>query len=639
MEISQDTLTIGFSGHLSLDDTPEDTLRSALDATFTLVRDAARAALQSASTVGAGPKDQKAILRLLTGYGPGADRLAVNTWRQLGDGPVHAVFPYLDPDDQYVAWTDDPAIASLEARVAGIGTSFDAFTVLDGAKGQTDVAPRHAHLEVAHVLTEWSQVLVAFWNGKPGGDGGTADSVFLALKNGVPVLWIRADASVQLNLVDPSKLGNCSSARELAEKLGDTNGSGLTHPPEVKILSELFDPLFARPRAGAHHDAHPASDPVEAFNRHVQSIAFDADGAVIPEAWWTRIRFGIYGAFVSALSYGAVCKTKSMRSPPIESGRFFWFWRSKPAVDITDRMDPIRLLFLQADTVADRLSDRHRSTQIVISVLAILAVAVAMVPAIASDWKVHCVAFELLILVLGGLTYRWGKKAGNDLVWSDARRLGERLRAVRVLWPLGRDQSGIRPGPPASWSEWRVKKLLRQVGPPTGRLDHCEMLKRADVARVSLAKGQMAYHWRTKRRHGRIHKNIERIENSLFYGLLVLLVVYLAAYGCYILNLLDVPPPLFGKAVLFASAVVPAVGAAFIATESRFEFGHSAHRSAEMARRFKSLNQELKAEIEKGDDASLTYIYQKLGEVADLALADVDSWRDDLDRRGLIMQG
>lgn len=637
MTEAKNTLTIGFSGHLDLGETPEEALRGALQKAFALTAEAVRTTHQRTSKNTGGSDSEEAILRLLTGFGPGADRFAVEVWRQSGQGPVHALFPYLDPKKETVAWTDDPATAHKCACVTGIDTAFDAFTALDGAAGQVETPPRHAHLEVSRWLTRWSQVLIAFWNGKAGGIGGTGDSVFLALKRGVPVLWIRADASAELNLIDPSKLGSDTNARELAATLARPNHGGLTRPPETQWLAELLGQFLAVPSADDGHRGLPASDPAEAFEKHSRSITFDADGMIIPEAWWQRIRFGVYDFLVSILSSGVAPKNKSTRSRRSRLRRFVW--RNRPAADAADHLDPVLHLFLRADAIADRLSARHRSTQIVISALAILAVAVAMVPALAPGWKVICVAIEFVILVLGGLTYKRGKKAGNELVWSDARRLGERLRGLLVLWPLGVEANGIGSGPPTSWSEWRVQTLLQRIGPPTGRLDRQEMLKRAEAARITLVEGQATYHRGVEKRHERVHEKMEQIESILFYGLLALLLSYLGMYGGYIMGFWFKPPTPFGNVVLFASAVVPAIGASFIAMESLFDFRPSAHRSAEMAARFENMNRALQEEIEKGDKAHLTKLHPMLGEASALALAEIESWRDNLDRRSLIKQG
>lgn len=634
MTDAHNTLTIGFSGHLDLGEVPKKELRTALENAFALTTEAARTALQRTSKRTEGSNSKKAALRLLTGFGPGADRLAVNVWRRSGQGSVHVLFPYLDPDEEMAAWTDDPITALAGARVADINTSFEAFTALDGTAGQAETPPRHAHLEVTRWLIGWSQILVAFWDGKVGGVGGTSDSVFLALQSGMPVLWICANASVELSIIDPSQLGSHTNARELAATLVQPNHGGLTCPLEAEGLATLLGRYLGIPPVDDGHSGYPSSYPLEAFEEHSRFITFDVDGKIIPEAWWERTRFGVYRTFVSMLSSGTVPKKKLESSRCSRLRRFFW--RNKPAAD---RLEPILRLFLQADAVADRLSDRHRSTQIMISGLATLAVAVAMAPALAPDWKAACVAIEFIILVLGGLTYRHGKKAANDLLWSDARRLGERLRSLLVLWPLGHVATGVRPGSSISWSEWRVQTLLRQIGPPTGRLDHKEILKRASTARISLVEGQAIYHRKVEKQHERVHEKMEQIENALFYGLLALLLSYLAAYGGYIMGFWYKPPALFGNVVLFASAIVPAIGASFIAMESRFDFRHSAHRSAEMASRFENLNRVLQKEIEKDDKASLTSLHQMLGEVAALALTEVDSWRDDLDRRSLIMQG
>lgn len=633
----RDTLTIGFSGHLTLRDTPEEKLQAALVNAFALTTEAVRNALQLPPKSTEEADSEGAALRLLTGFGPGADRFAVNVWRQGGQGPVHVLFPYLDPDEETVAWTDDPATAAVQARVSDIDTSFDAFTALDGAAAQTETPPRHAHLEVTRWLTRWSQVLIAFWDGEAGGVGGTGDSVLLALQRGVPVLWIRADASVELNIIDPSRLGNDTNARGLAATLAQPNHGGLTCPPVPEGLAELLVRRLAIPPVDDWHLGYPTPDPVDAFEKRSRSIMFDADGMIIPQVWWQRIRFGVYNTFVNTLSSGAVPKKKSPRSR--RSQLRCLFWRNRPAAGAAERLEPMLSLFLRSDAVADRLSNRHRSTQIVISGLAILAVAVAITPALVPDWKAACVAIEFAILVIGGMTYRRGKKAGNELVWSDARRLGERLRGLLVLWPLGKDANGIPPGPPTSWSEWHVQTLLQKIGPPTGRLYHEEMLKRSEAARISLVEGQAHYHRNVEKRHERVHQRMEQIENALFLGLLALLLSYLGAYGGYITGYWYKPPAPYGDIVLFASAVVPAIGASFIAMESRFDFRPSAHRSAEMARRFENLNRDLRKEIEKTDEASLTKLHDMLGEASALALTEVDSWRDNLDRRSLIMQG
>jgi hypothetical protein len=127
--------------------------------------------------------------RLISGYAPGADRIAVECWNALNLPPPELVFPYADPSTGEFL-TDEPAQAGPDERVKG----------KDAEKiGKPRVAaPRtggEAHSAQALDIIENCGVLVAVYDGNgASGVGSVGDTIAQARARGLAVIEVMRGA-------------------------------------------------------------------------------------------------------------------------------------------------------------------------------------------------------------------------------------------------------------------------------------------------------------------------------------------------------------------------------------------------------------------------------------------------------------
>jgi hypothetical protein len=111
--------------------------------------------------------------------GPGADQLFSRITLELG-GALYAVIPCRRYREQF---QDQAAQAEFDR----LYRQASYFETLEQYLDSTS----EAHMAAGRVVVERSTVLVAVWDGKPGGHGGTADVVAYAREREVPVevIW------------------------------------------------------------------------------------------------------------------------------------------------------------------------------------------------------------------------------------------------------------------------------------------------------------------------------------------------------------------------------------------------------------------------------------------------------------------
>lgn len=625
-DLSSLHLTVGFAGHRQM--SGSEALPSLMSRAFELIKNTADALSRSSD-----PQ-----LRLLTGYAPGADRVAVSCWKQHLRGSVHGLFPFLDPDspESPIAYTNRPGKTSDEDRVDVRDSDlFDKVTVLDGASRENEVPGRSAHLEQARWLVRFSDILLVVWNGKPaGGPGGTADSVELALDKEIPVLWINSEDPGELMLIRPGDIWQDLSMGELCVRLTPENRREFAEPATVEGLTTILQPHLEPPWHLSSHDPGET----QAHPERISFLAFEESAAAV--------RDGKRRSLTDRLISGQFERFKRLmagRDPQrIPTAR--------PADISTNPPDDLKDSFAIADEVANRLGAEHRSVQLMLLYLATWAVFFGIVPA-AKDigilkefhfLKIVCVSIEGVILLTMLWVWNSARKLRRHRAWSDARRWAERLRAMQSTWPLGIDVNDGNATPAATWTEWQAKAMLRKLGPPAGNMTG-EIHKAAlEAGRVNIVESQIRYHDGNHSVAHRVHHRMEGIENKLFGMLLSIIVVFLIWSSLPYLGLpwdspwLNPPKP-FAAILLILSGVIPAIGATFIAIEAQLDFAGSSRRSAAMKPEFEDLNHNLAAILkDKSGNPPLSKARMLLRQAAQLTVSDVDGWRSELERRRII---
>lgn len=516
--------------------------------------------------------------RLLTGLAPGADTVAAEAWRAAGLGPIHAVNPFLDDPAQ-----DPPP------------TQADSATWLDGAAAQQH--GRNAHLAQTRWLIGAADLLVAVWTGRQArGAGGTADAVRLALEHGIPVLWVVPKDPHPPRLIRPEYLDEDFGFLEVVEELAFNRPPLVREATPERLRAALSDLGLGERSAAAGEDA----------------AALDGGGARRKRgvAWLWRT----YSVFRRVL--GGKAAPFEARPPPDDLAAQEGFARLSRALDV-------------ADEQASRLGAVHRSHQVILLGVAILAALAGSASALWPGAKLAMVAVELILAIGALLVWLDSERGERHRRWGDARRLAEDFRLERAAWALGISTTAHGVHVPGNRPTRQVRRL---TGPPHGAFDAARVAAWGDWVIEELITGQVAYHREQATINGRISHRVHQLENVSFGLLLLVMVSYLAAAAALAGSGRD-PPDWLAGLMLMAGAVVPAIGAAGLALEATLALGEQARRSQVLSAQLASLTTDL-------EPAPVLERRQAIAKAAiRLLRVQEDHWTEDAARRRLVRGG
>ncbi len=590
-------LTVGFTGHRSLADA------AAASRLIAAAFDDVKAALEGLAALPlAQAYEGRPRLRLLAGGAPGADRLAQEAWRAGKLGELHAIYPFHDPATGGAA-TDDPAKGD-PATLVDPGPEFGAWTGLD-ALG-LGLEPDQAHAEVGRWLVRHADLLVAWWDGEKGrGLGGANDTIRRALERGLPVVWLApgAPAARLISLADAGRQADATEALAEPESvavpltpaaLADILAPALRPPPEAGPEADHADAAARRDYASLDPTA-PRPGPVGLARR------------LADRSLWRSFKL------FERVAGGRRPPARQSRPPPAAVAAQPGFARLQQAAD-------------DAEARASQLSNIHRSEQLLLIVIATLAVFFGALPALEVVRDFHLVfagiEFGLGLIAFGVTVAAQG--AHRHRRWSDARRLAERLRSATTTWPLGFDIADVHVAPAYAWTEWRAQAVLRAAGPRRGWITRPRFEETAAWAAGELIDGQIDYH---RRQHGtaeHIERSLGWTENIAF----LLLMGVLAAY----LVLGARSPHWFAGLVTLVSAFAPAVAAGCLALEATNGFRELKERNARLAGAFEAE----KARLGPVGGAAYHHVVAVMRRAAQLRVDDADAWRDRLLRRRIV---
>lgn len=475
--------------------------------------------------------------RLVTGLAPGADLLAAAAWKAAGLGPVHAVFPFIEE-------------AAPEAA-AGL---MESDTWLDGRA--TEALGRNAHLAQTRWLIGAADLLVVVWTGEHArGAGGTADAVRLALEHGIPVLWIKPGDPDVVRLIRPEHLDEDFGFLEFLEELRFGREPLVRTATPATLHEALADLGLRADPPESSHGAGPAAGPARQHR---------LDGN-----WRT------YALFRRMLGGTA---------PPFE--------RLPTPPDLA--AEPGFVLLTQAHAAADeeasRLGAVHRSHQVILLAVAILAAIAGSASGIWPNTKLLMVSIEIFLALGAFFVWLDSERGRRHHRWGDARRLAEDLRLERVAWTLG--VSTVPHGANLLSSSARARHVRRRAGLPSGVFGPDRVAAWGAWAVDELIAGQAAYHRAQSTINGRVSHRVHQLENGSFALLMVVLVAYvvanvgMAAFG-------EHTPRWLSTLVAVAGSIVPAIGAACLALEATLALGEQAERSRVLAVRLETIVDDL----------------------------------------------
>jgi hypothetical protein len=521
--------------------------------------------------------------RLLTGLAPGADGLAAKAWTEAGLGPIHVVYPFLA----------DPFLAD---RGDGVPPAVDAATWLNGEA--TRAYGRNPHLAQARWLIGAADLLVVVWTGRHGrGAGGAADAVRLALEHGLPVLWVDTANPHRPRLIRPEYLDEDFGFLEFLEELRYRRAP-LVQDATAETLHIALSELGLDEPASPPDEAPPAGDgKAKARGRHV--------------AWPWRT----YAVFRRLL--GGKTNAFTARPPPEDLQAQLGFESLTRARDA-------------ADEQANRLGSIHRSHQVILLGVAILAATAGSASGLWPHLKVATAAIEL-VLALGALMVWLGSERGErHRLWGEARKLAEDLRIERAAWAVG--VSTVAAGQSSHGTGRAARRERRLAGLPQGAFDPKRVAAWGEWAVEELITGQVAYHRAQSTINGRISHRVHQVENLSFGILMLVLLSYVAAAVALSTVGRETPHWLSGMVVL-TGAIVPAIGAAGLALEATLALGEQSRRSRVLSAQLESLMANFRPSqgLERLQAVARTAIR--------LQCVQEDHWTEDTSRRRLLRVG
>jgi hypothetical protein len=600
--------TVGFSGHRAIEDSAEaDRLigeaLAAVGAAFQTLQQAQGEAF--AGSPG---------LRLLVGAAPGTDRIIAAAWRGARLGEVHLIYPFREPAGD-AAFTDDPVKADPETRVE-TPPAGEAWTGIDSVSLGLD--HQRAHAEVGRWIIRHADLLVAWWNGEPpAGPGGAGDTVRRALDRGLPVVWLQP-GQPHPRVVDPARLHQHADAAEMLTHLAE-----IAEPLDAERLAAVLAPALAPPGDGvddAETNARRDYAAVDPMRR--RSAPLGLAQALLDRTLWRSF------ALFEAMTGGVRAASDERLGGP-------------PSLAAQPGFQRLAAASRAAAERSTHLSSIHRSEQLLLIIVAILAVLTGALPALFEDPRQLANAHALSAGVEFGLglfafiLVSAARRAHRHRRWSDGRRLAERLRAARATWPLGFDIADAQMQPAATWTEWRARAVLRAAGPPRGWIDRPRFDAEAAWVASQLIGGQIDYHARQHRIAENIERFVQRVESVAVFGLMGMLLAYLLLSGQAWITHGPRPSHLFGGWVMVVSAVSPAIGAGCLALEATNGFGELARHSQHLEVEFGHLRERL-GQI---DHQPYHHVQSIIRRAAQLVVEDADAWRDRALRRRLVRGG
>ena len=442
------TFQVGACGHRHLPEADLDGTRLAAVALFRALR-AQAVAVHAADQAEPVPLYLAAPprLRCVCGLAEGADSILAEA--ALEDGwELVAVLPFAP--DEFAKDLNGAALdrhRSLLARAAVV-------CALDGTREEGSDGT--AYGEVAQVLVEQSDLLLAVWDGKPArGPGGTEDVVQRSLRSGLPVAVLPTSGPARVTWLDATD-GDCATILRSA------------------VLPPAADAAMAR--------------------------SYFADSSRPPA--WARASLRAYEAMVTLGL--PVSKTPAPPGPAAASGA-------------AGALDPA---FLPADRLATEHAARYRAAGLMRYGLILPATLASLLGWYGEGWMQpagNLADFAILAFLLHFSARGWWGPALRRFIAY--RALAESLRNARLLAGLGAvaqsPGAAAHEQRSADWTAWYGRAVTREQGMAQREFGPASVAAARETVR-SEALGQVAFLLARAARFDAIAGRLRRIGVALF---------------------------------------------------------------------------------------------------------------------------
>ncbi|WP_299891836.1 DUF4231 domain-containing protein [uncultured Ruegeria sp.] len=528
--------------------------------------------------------DVEPDLRFLTALAAGSDTFSASVASKAGY-KLNYVLPA--PRAKYVEWQG----FSSEEK-ADFDRLWNAKKGV-GARMELDLGPaiaaEAAYASVGRLILAHSDVVIAVWDGEPGrGAGGTAEVVAEAQRKGHIVIWVQLDGQMRL-------WSRASGQEQRYEqwqwedlkinKDADETCGGLGRA----VRSYLTLPTPEPTRRNTHENEERTPDKcISDFrNERSRTRSWALGYILLQRLFLGRWREGFRPDYRGSVTFAA---------PQ-------WDALHQSATDIggdayaNHLSSSIQTRWEFADNLANHYGSLFRSTNVLNFLLAALAVLLGLAilivepkvtdPALVLGAKAALVIAELICIFSIILLTKRGRKGKWQQKWLDYRSLAEAFRSVRTPFLMGStplrhsDLGGMTYG--EAWVIWYLRASTREIPPPSGVIDATALRLTINFLVQEEIKPQISYH---KDNNDRLRKLEHRLERTslVLLGLTMLTgLVYLLAYGNFLVAkdkslIKDVVKPVS----TFAGGVLPVFGAALFGIRVTGEFRSAARQSERM---------------------------------------------------------
>jgi hypothetical protein len=593
------SLAVGVTGHRDVNLSGAD--RGAIEAAVADVLARLQRALDEVRQAHAAAfAPEAARLRLVSALADGADTLVAKSALAAG-WRLDACLPFTR--EEYAGdFAEGAAREELATLLGSAGSCFE----LPGRRAESEAA----YEGVGRLVLEQSDVLLALWDGDLNrGRGGTSRVVAEAVARHIPVIHVHthADAPVQvlwsgLGVAEVESPGLESVPRGEAGDAIPRVIAALTMPPGQPIDQRMLQ-RFYRERSSRSMRALPY--PLLLAATGVQALS----------------RRDLRPLQAQASTSALLAQAGGAADPPGSAAL----------------LEPIAHRYGIADVAATYFARVFRSGFVGNFTLAGIAVVLALSGLLAPSLKLTLISAELACVILILANTQAGRRLGWHERWMDNRHLAEQLRCLALTSLAGdlglRDHTGTRDAAAVpGWVGWLVRATAREAGLPTARAD-AEYVARVRDAALRLVGEQIAYHRSNARRMHKLEHRLHRAGEFLFGATLA------ACTGWILVKLTGLQVGSFGKVgvteiVTFATAALPALGAAIYGIRMQGDFAGGEFRSEVTVARLERL-----ARAMADDPAEHARLQARLRSLADIMLSDVAHWRTTYRARPLTLPG
>jgi len=604
---------VGITGHRDVSSTyagNSAAIESQIAVALAAIRDAAYATA-AAVREGKAYRDEPPLLRMISPLAEGADRLAAEAGSRLGYRLL-APLPFAQAEYEKDFETEESKAEFR--RLLARADAEEGTIALDGGRGKS--TGDQSYYAVGRFVVRSVDVLIAVWQrDRPAGLGGTADIVTFALRTGVPVVWIPADAPAAMRLLaerDALELPMPSTADALADLA--VHVQALLAPPAAISIDEAGPAGWRGLRERLRRLPYKAGSPLQQFyDERVRPskgpmLAFDRFRRL-----FTLPDGGPQRRATVAPSYAV----RQALTPP-QLNKIAAYER------IRDRADAVALFY----------SHCHRSTFLALFVLGAAALTCAGLAFAAEPGWLFVLLEIASLAAIGGLVAMDRIRRWHDR-WIDYRILAELMRQMAYLVLLGRtlpinraailSTHGARTPRRQDWVLWYFSAVVREIGVPAARYE-AEYLHSVRGRYVEgLLAEQIAFHELGAKRAGTVARRLGALGLLCFAGTFLAALCKIAVLALTVDQEAGSSAHRAIEALGVLGVALPALSAAAFALRAQAEFEIVAKNSERLHRRLQEVAERL-THLPLAGPLSTERLVEEIYGAGALMVADVEDW-------------